>query len=221
VGPVLCSNTIDTLGKKSRDRGEFLYKYKNTVRVLPLAMVDDINGISKCGINSVALNTFINTQIEMKKLRFHVPDENGKSKCHKMHIGANHENCPVLKVHNTIMEDVSEDTYLGDVISSDGRNKKNIEKRISKGMGIITQIMHLLDTVSLGEHYIEIAMLFRETMFLNGILTNSEIWYNLSKSEVQEFEDLDRLLKNSSGSGFHPTGSFPFRAGNYPSWGNN
>ena len=123
-----------------------------------------------------------------------MPDENGKSKCHELHIGAKHENCSVLKVHNTIMEDVSEDTYLGDILSSDGRNTKNIAKRISKGIGLITQIMNMLETVSLGEYYFEIAMLFREAIFLNGILTNSEIWYNLSNSEVQEFEDLDRLL---------------------------
>ena len=83
----------------------------------------------------------------MKKLRFHVPDENGKSKCHKLHIGAKHENCSVLKVHNTIMEDVSEDTYLGDILSSDGRNTKNIAKRIFKGIGLITQIMNMLETV--------------------------------------------------------------------------
>ena len=62
-GPVLCSNSVDTIGKKCRDRVEFCYLYKNTVRVLPLAMVDDINAISKCGIESVASNTFINTQI--------------------------------------------------------------------------------------------------------------------------------------------------------------
>ena len=56
-GPSLCSNSVDTIGKKIRDRGETTYLYKNTVRVLPLAMVDDINAISKCGINSIALNT--------------------------------------------------------------------------------------------------------------------------------------------------------------------
>ena len=37
--------------------------------------------------------------------------------------------CPILKVHNTIMEEVTEDTYLGDIISSDGKNTKNIEKK--------------------------------------------------------------------------------------------
>ena len=168
--------------------------YKNTVRVLPLAMVDDLNGISKCGLDSIALNSFMNAQIEMKKLRFHVPNKDGKSKCHKMHIGQKHENCPVLKVHGTVMESVTEDTYLGDIISSDGKNSKNVAKRISKGIGIITQILHLLEMVSLGEHFVEIFILFRESMFINGILTNTEIWYSLKKNEVKEFEDLDRNL---------------------------
>ena len=54
--------------------------------------------------------------------------------------------------------------------------------------------MHILDTISLGEHYIDVALLFRESMFLNGVLTNSEIWDNLTEAEIQEFENLDRLL---------------------------
>ena len=193
-GPALCSNSVDTLGKKIRDRGDPTYLYKNTVRVLPLAMVDDINAISKCGIDSVATNTFINTQIELKKLRFHVPDRNGKSKCHRIHIGEHSETCPILKVHGTVMETVTEDDYLGDIISSDGKNKKNVEKRLSKGLGIITQIMNLLESISFGQHYIEIALLLRESMFINGILNNVEVWYGLSKAEIDEFEDLDRFL---------------------------
>ena len=174
-GPCLCSNSVDTIGKKIRDRGETTYLYKNMVRVLPLAMVDDINAISKCGIESLALNTYINTQIELKKLRFHVPDKNGKSKCHKIHIGEHSTMCPVLKVHGTVMETVTEDLYLGDVISGDGKNKKNIEKRISKGLGIISQIMNLLEVICFGHYYIEIALLLRESMFINGILNNSEV----------------------------------------------
>lgn len=52
-------------------------------------MVGDLNGITKCGLNSVALNSFLTTQIEMKKLKFHMPDEKGKSKCHKIHVVLN------------------------------------------------------------------------------------------------------------------------------------
>ena len=193
-GPCLCSNSVDTLGKKIRDRGVPSYLYKGTVRVLPLAMVDDINAISKCGIDSVDLNTFVNTHIELKKLRFHVPDIEGKSKCHKIHVGGKKESCPELKVHGTIIESVEEDTYLGDLISGDGKNKKNIEKRISKGLGIISQILNLLELVSFGKHYIEIALLLRESMFINGVLFNAEVWYGLTKAEINEFEKLDRLL---------------------------
>ena len=56
--------------------------------------------------------------------------------------------------------------------------------------GIITQIIHLLEMVSLGDHFMEIVLLFREALFLNGILTNSEIWYGLSKSEINELRIL-------------------------------
>ena len=113
-----------------------------------------------------------------------MPDKNEKTKCHKMHIGAKNATCPIRKVHDTTMENVQEDTYLGDVISCDGRNTKNIKKRISKGLGIITEILHLLEMVSLGEHFIEIATLFREALFVNAIITNPEIWYGFSLSEI-------------------------------------
>ena len=157
-------------------------------------MCNDLNGVAKCGIESIALNTFINTQIELKKLRFHIPDKNGKSKCHKIHVGKNHDRCPVLKVHGTVMESVEYDTYLGDIVSGDGRNTRNLKKRVSKGIGIITQIMNLLDSISLGEFYIEIALLLRESMFINGVITNAEIWYSLSKEEIKELEDMDKSL---------------------------
>ena len=58
------------------------YLYKGMVSVLPLRMVDDILGIAPCGNKSVALNTFINTHMEIKKLIFHKPDTTGNSKCH-------------------------------------------------------------------------------------------------------------------------------------------
>ena len=31
-------------------------------------------------------------------------------------------------------------------------------------------------------------------MFINDILYNAEVWYGLTKSEIGEFEKLDRLL---------------------------
>ena len=109
-------------------------------------------------------------------------------------VGKNHDMCPVLQVHGTLMESVTHDTYLGDIISSDGRNTKNVKKRISKGNGISTQIVNLLIPSARGEYYIEIALLLRESMFINGILTNVEIWYSITKEEMKELEDLDKSM---------------------------
>ena len=81
-GPLKCSNTIDKIGKKCVNRGEHLYTYKGRVRIMPLGMVDDLLAIAKCGTKSKEINTFINTEIEMKKLKFQTPNIEGNSKCH-------------------------------------------------------------------------------------------------------------------------------------------
>ena len=193
-GPIECSNSIDTIGKKCHDKGEHLYSYKNLVNVMPLSKVDDILVISKCGQESLSANTYITTQIELKKLKFHTPDKNGKTKCHKLHVGKHNHLCPQLQVHGTRMVEVSEDTYLGDIISADGRNYKNIQSRVGKGIGIISKIMSKLENITFGEHYFSTAKLLRESLFLNGILTNAEIWYGLSDADIKPLVDIDVLL---------------------------
>ena len=190
-GPMECSNTVDTLGRRCRDRGIHHYLYKKMVRVLPLAMVDDILGIGVCGNKSIALNSYINTHIEMKKLRFHTPDIRGKSKCHKLHIGTPNRYCPELLVHGSPMEQVSKDTYLGDIISENGTNTANIISRVSKGIGILAKIKNILESVSFGPQYFKIALLLRESMLLNGILTNCESWYGLTDTEISQLESVD------------------------------
>ena len=165
-----CSLSIDRIGKLCTERGENIYRYKNLVDIVPLAMVDDLLGIATCGLKSMELNTFINTQIEMKRLRFHTPDADGKTKCHRMHVGRRNEFCPQLQVHGTDMQLVSSDVYLGDEISSDGSNRQNIQRRVSKGNGKISEIMSMLEKTSVGVHYFKIAMLLRESIFLNSVL---------------------------------------------------
>ena len=48
--------------------------------------------------------------------------------------------------------------------------------------------------ISFGPHHFEIAMLLRDSMLVNGVTTNAEIWYNLSENEIKEFENLDKLF---------------------------
>ena len=85
-------------------------------------------------------------------MEFHTQDKFGKTKCHKMHVGKENLLCPDLKVHGTEMALVKDDTYLGDIISSDGSNFKNVKSRVGKGIGIISQIIKILETLSFGKY---------------------------------------------------------------------
>ena len=41
-----------------------------------------------------------------------------------------------------VMEEKEEEKYLGDVLSKDGRNLKNIQARVNKGKGIVRKILN-------------------------------------------------------------------------------
>ena len=54
--------------------------------------------------------------------------------------------------------------------------------------------MNMLENIPLWQHHFRIALLIRESIFLNSILTNVEIWYGLNNTEIKQLEDLDLNL---------------------------
>ena len=66
-GSLMCSKTVDTVGKECLENKKHLYLYKEIVEVPPLAMVDDIVTISECGHKTTAMNAFIDTRGSCKK----------------------------------------------------------------------------------------------------------------------------------------------------------
>ena len=77
------------------------------------------------------------------------------------------------------MQVKTEQMYLGDVISADGRQHHNVQQRKNKGLGSISQIMQILETVFFGKYHFEVAMILRSSMLLSALLLNSEAWVNL------------------------------------------
>ena len=61
-------------------------------------------------------------------------------------------------------------------------------------MGIVSKIMNILNTISFGKKYFEIARTLREAELINGILTNAEVWYGIKQSEIDELEEIDKLF---------------------------
>ena len=162
------------------------------------------------------LNEFINQKAAMKKLQF------GVEKCVKLHVGKNCSEslCPQLTVDewkldltadNTnpnvlyqkerfagpaVMCQKEEQLYLGDLISADGRQDKNIDRRKKKGIGSIIQIMDILKTTYFGKYYFEAALILRSSLLLSSILLNSEAWINLSNKNIRALEQIDEMLLN-------------------------
>ena len=98
------------------------------------------------------------------------------------------------------MEEKSEEKYLGVIISKDGKHMKNIKERVAKGTGIVKRIPTILDSIPLGKHYFEVAMILRDSLLISSILYNAEAWYNITNTELTLIETVDlmffrRLLK--------------------------
>ena len=206
-----CSVQVDTIGKECLIEKKHLYQYKGAIGIPPLAMVDDLLCISQCGLPTVLLNSYLNTKTSIKKLQF------GVEKCHHMHVGKSKNLCPDLFIDEwkllkknkletgfdnldeklgdeVMMEKVHQDKYLGDIIAADGTNERNIQARKEKGFGNIDQIMNIFRDYSFGPYYFLVAVMFRNSMLVNSVLCNSEVWYNLSETNLSQLEAIDENL---------------------------
>ena len=210
LAPLECSVSVDSFGKECQEEEKYLFYYRDSIGIPSLAMIDDLVCISDCGLESVKLNAFINAKSNSKKFQF------GTEKCHKLHFGRKNL-CPDLyldtwkiqeslevntgkKVYNdkadveSKIKTSEEEKYLGDVITNDGKNTKNIAARRARGIGIVDKIFTYLDEVFLGPFYYQAALMFRTSLLFSSILLNSESWYNITESDLQQLESVDHIL---------------------------
>ena len=221
LGPLVSSNMVDKhVGKVAIETGNF-YTYKNKVTIPPLAMVDDTLGISLCGLQTKRMSEFLNRRTNLMNLQF------GCDKCDKLHIGKRqHEDiCTTLTIDSweeeiyeneagnksvkdtfkgrEAMNEAHEKKYLGDIISRDGSNKKNIKDRTNKAQGNVNKIVKGLFERPYGKHFFNAAKLMREGILLSGLLNNSESWINVTKKDIEDLEkpDISLLRQIPSKSG--------------------
>ena len=70
LGPIKCSNQMDSISRECIRDNVGMYKYRNAVSIPPLGMIDDLAAIAICGPESVILSAVINAKINMKKMVF-------------------------------------------------------------------------------------------------------------------------------------------------------
>ena len=150
-------------------------------------MVDDILTVTNVK-DTATVNELVNTFIDQKKLRL------SHAKCVRIHLGKGHLNCPQLKVHEKDMREAEREKYLGDIVDQTGKINVTIHKRVSKGEGIKTEIVSIINEIPFGKHKVEVALKLREAMLVNGILFNSEAWHGVTSAQIVKLEKVDEAL---------------------------
>ena len=141
-------------------------------------MVDNVVNVNKCSNKTVVSNATINAFMEANKLTL------AHKKCSKIHVGKKCKKCPNLNVHEEEMKESQAETYLGDVISEDGKLDATIKARKVKAFSYLSEIRALLSDMPFGKRRLEIGLLLRDAMFVNGVLCNSEVWHSISKTHI-------------------------------------
>ena len=75
--------------------------------------------------------------------------------------------------------------------------KETIEARATKAVGIQSQIMSILKGITFGHYYFEIALVLREALFVNGIMTNMEVFPNMKQKDINVLIRCDTNLVKS------------------------
>ena len=65
-----------------------------------------------------------------------------------------------------VMEEKDEEKYLGDIISKDGQNLKNIKAKVNKGKEIVRKILNIPEGIPFGRLYFQIAVLLRNSLLV-------------------------------------------------------
>ena len=178
-----------------------------------LGIVDDILAISESGSKTSRLNAFINAKTAVKRLQF------GPDKCHVMHVGIdipNHKkmnlyvdgwqlhevqskNTHEIELQETFdgehgMEESGNEKYLGQIISNDGSNVKNVAFRAGKGTGMVNIVENIIKNVPGGKYHFEIAVILRNAYLISSMLSCSEVWYSVTEGDLRKLEQVDEKL---------------------------
>ena len=102
-------------------------------------------------------------------------------------------NGDLIKTYNgkVPIEKVTEQKYLGFVLSSTGHNMANIRSIQKKSIGIVRKIIKKLNGLKLQTYYFECAAILMNSMLRPSILYACEMYYNLKEFEIRNIEKIE------------------------------
>ena len=113
----------------------------------------------------------------------------GREKCKVMQVGVKRDVREEWKFGELTIGNCEEYKYLGDIITSDGKNRKNIEARKLKLQSSTVQITAIGSNEVLRGVQASTIIMLHETMNLPKLLINAETWV-LSKGDLKELNKI-------------------------------
>ena len=187
----LFSKLMDTLSEELQPYG-FGYELSNDLLIVVLLWVDDV---LTCAVGEEEQNEILKKVDEFaKKHRL----QWGQAKCNVMRVGIHNKTNEKTKWKLGSME-IDETTtykYLGDIITSDGKNMKNIESRKAKSYATTININSIASTEVLRRIETSVLLELHDKITIPGLIANAESW-SLSKTEYNEIEKIEyQALRN-------------------------
>ena len=114
----------------------------------------------------------------------------GREKCKVMQVGRKNDQCQEWQFGETTIDNCDEYKYLGDIITSDGKNQKNIEARKLKLLNSTIHITSIGSNEVLRGIQASTLITLHETMNIPKLLINAETWI-LSKGNTKELNRIE------------------------------
>jgi len=186
IAPLKCSVQIGSVGESALTE-KVGYKYRGCLLIPPLSFMDDLLSISNCSLESTKMNAIIQSKVNSRHLKL------GASKCTRMHIGASRSPCPLNKVHDDEVLEENKVTYIGSILSSNGKVDTDIQARHGKGMGCVNGILNMLNE-NFFFTYFQTGLLFRNSMLINGMLYSLEAFAGIKDNHIKSLEKCDKYF---------------------------
>ena len=174
---------MDTLAEDVHPTGEG-FQLDDTLKIACLLWVDDVVSCVEGPTNQKHMLDRISNFAIKHKLKW------GIDKCKVMRIGKHNDKEQKWKLGALEIEETDSYRYLGDIVTNDGKNSKNLEARKSKAFAATCGINSIAGTNILRKIETKILLELHEKIILSALLTNAEAW-TLGKGEKDEIERVE------------------------------
>ena len=153
--------------------------------------VDDTTTTNRNPVGSEKSNRAVQFFSHTKRLQLNIP------KCVQLIVNLNRSEVPPsLTIDNNEITNVRSAKCLGDIFTSNGSNNELVADRVNKGKSIIITALSLCNDITLGHHSVRSAITVYNSVFLHGILFNSQAWSDITQTQMSELQTIQlKFLK--------------------------